>query len=153
MEVKYVYTDALSEATHRTEMEAITMPQSIEGAPSSGARAVLGIMDARDAVFVRSTMARAASEIFPSLRIALNKENGLTIEDEGSSNGVVFSFKDDRIKPNDAVVVGVNLKTAILYYILFEWFTMFPQRTDIAKKYHDLFLNSISGLKRSIIQL
>ncbi len=152
MELLYKYLDAFDEAKHRTEMESVTMPQTIEGAPSSDVRAVLGVMDERDHVFVRASLGRAASAIFPALRIALDKTEGIEIMSEGADNGVEFKFASDRVRANDTVVLGVNLKTALLYYILYEWFTMFPQRHDIADKYVGLYDKSVHGIKRSIIQ-
>ncbi len=152
MEVKYKYSDAFDEAKHRTEMESVTLPQAIEGAPTTEVRPVVGIMEDRDEVFVRNTLARAGSDVFPALRIALAASDGIVVEDAGSDNGVVFTFKSDRIRANDSVVLGVNLKTALLYYILYEWFTMFPQRQDIAQKYLANYQKALHGLKRSIIQ-
>lgn len=152
VEVKYKYTDLFDEARHRTEMESLTIPQSAEGVPGNDVRNVVGVMEDTDSVFARNTLARGASYIYPSVRIALDKDQGLLIQEEGAENGVVFNFTTNRIKANDLVVLGVNLKTALLYFVLFEWFTMFPSRSDIAQKYNALYEKAINGIKRSIIQ-
>jgi hypothetical protein len=151
-EVRYKYDDLFAEARHRTEMECITMPQPGDGVPGGDVRNVVGVMEEADAVFTNATLARGAAAIYPSLRIAISPANGLIVEAAGTDKGVVFNFVDNRLGINDMVVIQVNLKTALLHFVLYEWFTMFPARADIAKKYMDLYAHAVSGIKRSIIQ-